>query len=255
MERYDISLMDLNSLVSAIPSRMRQYVRCMEQAQDNTLKKLEATCCTAKSFYRDLMRVPKSVTVKAELWEKELNRNMTTEEFLSLCQNIYGITNYAKYRSFQYRLLHRAVITNIHLMHWKMRETNLCSFCNTAKETYGHLFYECTEVKPMWGVISDLATSMCDVVFNFNKENVLLNNVIDNICHVVNFLCLILKQYIYRKRCLNQKLCAPELIRTIYSVRNMEKYIAIKNNKLGKHCKKWCLPVQDEEEGEELLPF
>ena len=46
----------------------------------------------------------------------------------------------AKYQSFQYRLLHRAIIMNIHLQRWGIVQDENSSLCELAPETYRHLF-------------------------------------------------------------------------------------------------------------------
>ena len=72
----------------------------------------------------------------------------------------------------------------------------------------------------------------------------MFNHLIDKKNHVVNFLCLIVKQYIYRQRCLDKKLSWFECKGIISQVENIEKYIAIKNGKLNIHNRKWtfCKP-------------
>ena len=51
---------------------------------------------------------------------------------------------------FQYKILHRILSTNSLLFKWKLKETQLCNFCNEAKETILHLFWECNIVKSLW---------------------------------------------------------------------------------------------------------
>ena len=58
--------------------------------------------------------------------------------------------------------------------------------------------------------------------------------------HVINFICLIAKQYIYRQRCLQRQIGVNSFLYEIRHIENVEKYIAIKNGHLSKHNKKWC---------------
>ena len=60
--------------------------------------------------------------------------------------------------------------------------------------------------------------------------NVIFNYIAKPVNHVANLIYLIVKQYIYKKRCLGQRLLDEKLIRSIHNVQNMEKYIAIKND-------------------------
>ena len=57
--------------------------------------------------------------------------------------------------------------------------------------------------------------------------------------HVANFIVLIAKQFIYRQRCLGEKVEFNHLRRIILSVENIEKYIAVKQGKIKIHAKKW----------------
>ena len=155
--------------------------------------------------------------------------------------DIYKITNIPKLRSFQYRLLHNSIITNAHLFRWKMLSNNLCSFCQEEKETTIHLLCECTIVENLWKKLSVYFNDrwLLDEI-SLSTSNILLNRISDRI-HPVNFLCLVTKQYIYRQRCLKQDLNINELLSIFNSIENMEKYIAVKNNNLVKHSKKWLL--------------
>ena len=60
---------------------------------------------------------------------------------------------------------------------------------------------------------------------------------------MANFICLIAKQYIYCQRCVRLDLNVQGLLRKINYIRNIEKYIAIKNNKLHVHQAKWCMSI------------
>ena len=71
--------------------------------------------------------------------------------------------------------------------------------------------------------------------------------ILDDPGHIKNFLCLITKQYIYRQKCCGKKLEFFELRLIIYQLQNVEKYIAIKNNRLQKHLCKWNIELGNKE--------
>ena len=68
---------------------------------------------------------------------------------------------YTKQRIFQnievsqYRLLQRALVTNVHLFKWKIRENDLCTFCSLAKETISHVIFQCEVVQNLWTKVFD----------------------------------------------------------------------------------------------------
>ena len=83
------------------------------------------------------------LVAKLKRWEVKLEMCMEYEDFVGNFQDIYKVTNITKYCSFQYRLLMRGLVTNVQLNKWKLVETDKCSLCNQATETYVHLFVWC----------------------------------------------------------------------------------------------------------------
>ena len=165
----------------------------------------------------------------------------------------YSITNITKYRSFQFRLLHRAIITNVHLCKWGKVDDANGSFCKKEKETYSHLFLHCESIKPIWNKVDQWMKQWNDTIITLSVDKVILNCIVEDARSVKNFICLMLKQYIYRQRCLQKAPTYQEFISITEKVRNVEKYIAIKNNKLSKHCMKWnCDDVAEAQQFEEL---
>ena len=149
------------------------------------------------------------------------------------------MTNVPKLRSFQYRLIHRVVITNLHLHKWRKRENASCTFCGEDIESYNHLFIMCKKVEPIWIDIEIFMNQFSKKDINFNKKNVMMNLLVDDPRNVKNAICLMLKQYIYRQRCWNKPLNIQEFTQLIWRTQTIERFIAVKNNNLKKHCKKW----------------
>ena len=58
-----------------------------------------------------------------------LQTELSYADFLKLFRNIKIITNYVKLRSFQYRMLCNAIVTNKLLYKWKIIESENCTFC------------------------------------------------------------------------------------------------------------------------------
>ena len=56
------------------------------------------------------------------------------------------LTLSTKLRSFQYRLINFAIVTNVQLCKWKVKDSPKCTFCNDKEETYLHLFAQCQTV-------------------------------------------------------------------------------------------------------------
>ena len=159
--------------------------------------------------------------VKADQWSKELSCKINKEELESCFKEIYRTTNVPKYRSFQYRLLHRAITLNIDIFRGKKRANHKC---NEADKSYPHIFIFCDMYE------------FEDSEIEFNEFNVIFNGIVDNPRNIKHFLCLICKQYI---RCFNKPSNFYELKSIIWSTKSIEKFIAIKNRKLKHFNRKW----------------
>ena len=94
----------------------------------------------ASSFYK---RMTKSENLLKPILSKcqNLDLEIDSSEFLKAFQDVNKLTNVVKLRSFQYRCLIGALVTNIHLKHYKITEDDTCTFCKESKETIMHMFY------------------------------------------------------------------------------------------------------------------
>ena len=158
---------------------------------------------------------------------------------IGLHMDIYRTTNIPKYRSFQYRLLQRGLVTNVQLAKWGIKNSPMCHFCGICQETIIHLLWECEEVKKLWKKVEGYIVHRFHVHPCMTARNILFNSIVNKSRNVVNFICLIVKQFIYKQKCLNEQLHFPLVKDVIKSTENIEKYIAIKNGKLSLHQRKW----------------
>ena len=93
---------------------------------------------------------------------------------LRMIQNIKQTTISIKLCSFQYRLLMNAIITNVQLYHYKIRDNNLCTYCNAVKESYVHLFNDCSYVQELKAYVSKITgifVNYQQIIFNSVTEN------------------------------------------------------------------------------------
>ena len=85
-------------------------------------------------------------------WGIEINEEFTTK-YKSNVIAIPKVSISSKLRSFQYRLLTNAILTNNRLYYLGVKETQLCDFCKATIETCKHLFYDCPKIRPLWEYI------------------------------------------------------------------------------------------------------
>ena len=234
--QYGLTYIELYAIFTALPKHLRQIEP--SEWQSNYAQLLDVKNITQK-VYHTCTRMEDIVNKTKNKWEQELNFSWSNKDFNTEIRNIYRVTNIPKFRSFQYRIMHRALVLNTHLQKWGLRENNLCTFCEKYTETYTHLFYYCEKVQELWWQISNFVGQFATVDLNISPKTVMFNKITEKSTHVLNFICLLFKQYIYRKRCENKELKAREIKLQILSMQNLELYIAKSNNNVSKHNRKW----------------
>ena len=141
---------------------------------------------------------------KIRQWKKEIGMEIEYETFLKSIKDIYVTTNIVKYRSFQYRLIMRAIVTNIHLKHWGMLESDSCYSCRKDRESYTHLFIHCEYVKALWLKFENWIECFTDDKICFGVDTVLVNRIIEQQNYLFKVLCLLLKQFVHKKGVCNK---------------------------------------------------
>ena len=246
-EQYGLSKLRYNSLKAAIPESWKEFF-CTNPVStffplpphnyDMMLNKANFT----KEVYNFIAGDASLFDYKYRKWEQELGVCICDSiwQFGQLHMDVYSITNIAKYRSFQYRLLQRGLVTNVQLLKWGILQSNLCSFCSEDVETITHLIYQCPVVKRLWHRIEKYLKEEFGIIsVKLGTKEVIMNRIVEPKRNVGNFVCLLTKQYIYRQRCIGEHLNKFELTNHIKRIELIEKYIAIKNGKLNVHLKKW----------------
>ena len=90
-----------------------------------------------------------NVDVSRNIWERELQITISSEEWDQLFISTCKLTRSTKLRYFQYRLLLRKIVTNLLRSKWDATIDNKCNFCKTEMETMVDLFWQCKIVK-LW---------------------------------------------------------------------------------------------------------
>ena len=250
LKEYGLAILDYNKIISAIPKEARNQMKLGQRSkQEYTSKyqKIIENKHPSGTIYKDLnSRGDGILSKKVQQWNGDLKEKVNVQELKRRFLQIHGITNIVKYRSFQYRLLHRAIVTNKHLYRWGMIGSNMCTFCDTEGESYTHLFHRCTYVKDLWEGLTKFTKKLTGGEMKTNEKDVLMNTFHRDAKHLANIIGLIAKQYIYRQRCYKKLPRLNECRNIILNVKNSERYIAAKNGKLSKHESKWNPKTVDE---------
>ena len=171
--------MECNSLISALPNIWKQIIKKQKPPVDATISTYDLMIKRTKLYaycYKVNNENCQIVQRLYNYWYKILDKEIEMCEVGDLFSNIYKVTTNTKLRSFQYRLLHNAVIFNNRLFCWKITQNNLCALCSKHKETVLHFFYDCEISKGIWSEMCKYCRGMdpkepC----NISKKGILLN--------------------------------------------------------------------------------
>ena len=225
-----ITRMKYNQIVSAIPKAFKKKLN-----KDATeLEQITQQYATVKTAYRKLKPSSNLLVSKAHKLAQRTNEEINVDDLVQFATNITKITICVKLRSFQYRLLINAILTNRHLHLFGILDTDRCSFCLTELDTIEHMFYYCDRVQQIW--------QRCITFFsleNVNVKSVLCNDVKLNPKDPCNTLILIIKYYLYKAKCLKERISFESVKNYIREYIELERNIAKNRNKLNLHEIKW----------------
>ena len=234
--RFGLGMMEFNALKSAIPNTLKKSVQLSEGSfKDNRFRRYMASPHPSQIVYWEI--VPESeIPVKRV---EKLEEHLCEEIDISVrMRELKRMTVVQKLRSFQYRQLMNSIVTNIQLYRWKIKDSEMCTLCNSEPETVYHMLFGCVHVKDLWEEVRVMSLEQFACEVHLSYRNILLCDVSGTYC-AINLMCLITKQFIYRCRCKNEKPNRYQLRREILRMKNIEKYYAKKNCKMVQFCKKW----------------
>ena len=241
---FNISTLQYNSLLTVIPVSWKKTfseltTKVFLPAMPHNLDMLNNTKHLSKIIYTSMTGDLSLIHNKAMKWNQILSTEWDMLQFGKMHEEIKKITNYTKMRDFQYRLLQRALITNIQLKQWGITQSEACTFCNREPESVMHLLFQCPTVFALWENFTEFCLNEFGTRPDISPETIITNRFCTPIGHVINAIGLFLKQYIYSKRCLKEPLIFGNFIRYIIKIKNIEKYIALKNDRLVTYVRKW----------------
>ena len=229
-------------IIDAISKRTKQILRQNEYEDivfitnhaDMLKKKL-----TSRYFYHKFIECQQVTQNIAAKWEEKLHIPVDRKTICNIFKNIKTTTLCTKLRSFQFRLLHNSIPTNDKLFLWGITESDKCTFCNIETETIIHLIWDCPTAKHIWSQLTSWIKNVSNRTIKVTLKNIIFCGLAPKAMDCVNTICIVVTQYIYSVRCLKKIPNFACLKSKILDAHNLEKYIAIKNNKLKKHEIKW----------------
>ena len=258
---YSLTILQYNGIVSALPTHWKAKLKSPSNSASPSDLKYKVTgiienSVPVKQVYAALAEDNLLMVNKHRKWERDVKVEIPYVSFLEMFEDIKAVTSITKYRSFQFRLLQRALVTNIDLHRWNLRSDSLYTFCHKSEETILHLFIWCEKVANLWVQIEKFMESFSDEQIHFSVETVLWNRFIASPKgHIKNFICLLVKQYIYRNKCLAKALSVRECVALIRQTENHEKYYTTKNDCLHKFIRKWYPKKTKDDRNDQLNDY
>ena len=109
---------------------------------------------SSKLFYDTLIRKT-GTTQKAsqEKWARDVEIvNIEEMQWETIYMRGFNCTKSTKLRNFQFKLLHRRIVTNRFLQKIGIKNRNNCIFCEVERETLFHLFWCCRIEQSFWKI-------------------------------------------------------------------------------------------------------
>ena len=128
-EKFGLSIMEFNTIVSAILNHWKIYIKNTEKTRYYPLPPhLYDTMLFVKNLSAKIYKFFVSQQIlfydKVEKSESDLNCEIGAIQFMKEVNKMYVTTNVTKLRSFQYRLMMRGLVMNIQMKHWVMLESD-----------------------------------------------------------------------------------------------------------------------------------
>ena len=135
----DTTFVECYGIISAITRLWKHLINTCHNLiykENNFIHQLQIDPKPCKYVYRQY--IDKNTVVSVNMinkWSNEFDIE-ETESCLIFSESFSLSTS--KLSCFQYKLIHRNLALNPYFSKCKIKETELCSFCNEAKETYKH---------------------------------------------------------------------------------------------------------------------
>ena len=230
-EKYNITINFLayNAIIRALPNEwktlIQEYGKKLNIVKNKELEAIKSLRKPNKYFYSQLLDELENTThiTSHTKWEEILEEEQVDWNFHHLLP--FKVTLETKLQIFQFKILHRILITNSKLLLFKLRLNNRCTFCEINKETISHLFWECHHVKSIWLQVEDLINEKINENLDLNQTSVILGNADFDLNLPVNHILLIIKYYIYVCRCKEKMPNFDGAIKSIHKSIEIEKHV------------------------------
>ena len=219
-ERYDVietNYLAFYGLLSALRT-LRNKIRAPVRNNTNTqyesfyTKFMKANKPSKQAYKKLISLKQKCPTNSQEKWAVDCASEAREPiDWEAAYQLSFQCTKSTKLIIFQFKLLHRRLATNDFLKKVGIKDSDLCSFCKTEKESLIHLFWSCSVVSTFWQNFKDFLVNqnLALRTYNFSLNTVLgLETDTSKNKKKLNFHFLVARYYIWSCRTRN---LSPEI--------------------------------------------
>lgn len=213
-EKYGVkcSFLNISQIRSSLPYAWRNLIQ--NSAQSSITPKLQIRTSegnllaienTSPRRLYSVLIITKLQKVAAQAkWNLEFAPRQGTpqqEYWESIYKSPFRCTRETKLQSFQFKLLHRILPCNKYLMNIRIRDTDLCEFCNVS-DTLTHFFFYCQKVVTFWHSLCHWFARQVDTHLNHIQCRDFLFGVPveDPQSRIINFILINTRFYIYQQR-------------------------------------------------------
>ena len=239
-DEFGVNILDVNSILASIPQEWRKTTFMLTDPWEMTTlyQKVVDMKRPTSYAYGQLARRRGAISICYNKWSETLEP-LTLEDVEKAFRNINKHTNYTKLRSFQFRLLHKALIFNDRLFHFKVVDSPLCTNCNKQKESVFHFFCECEYAQKLWSEVNNFCLDEFKESFDINPLTILFGEANKDSRIVTNLVVMATKCLMYSFRCQKKKCTISNVRQFIFECEKYELYKAIKDEKKKLHDYKW----------------
>ena len=234
-------LLDFWGCVNSVKSYIRRNnIQCLNKTSKGNMKAIDIIIQTqkgAKNYYKIMLgktNMPKA----CENWERLLGTKIQWSHVYLNTKHISEI----KMRWFQIRINHRIIVTNSILQNMGITENNTCNFCDREKDTVFHYLWQCDLVQVFW---KDFETCLKEKCLNCDhltlNASLVLFGLDDKSKTDDGFLFILLhaKHFLYKCRINKSKPTMQTFLKTLTTVRIIDKYIHSLRMECDKFLLKW----------------
>ena len=235
-----VNWLEFRTLLACIPCDWKNKLKHDDGGRNRPLLFTELSNCknVSRNVYDRLSFDLNLVEKYRENWAQKENVSISKDDYINMFLHIPMYTKISKYRDFQYRLNLCKIITNKDLKDWNVSDCDLCSLCGKNAETIRHLFLECEYARCLLVFINDIC-NVNNIEINMNETNILFSYIHKKKSHIMNFVCTLYKQFVYKKRCARETFTVHAFKCELNYIQSIELAIARKESRVRNHIVKW----------------